>query len=82
MDTGEHMDKWLGIPKDGKVNTSTAQILAMLYDFQTELHKEVLTKQITSLREFQKKYPAVTSADFQTFLIGYQSALDNLNIKP
>jgi C4-type Zn-finger protein len=30
-----------------------------------------------ALREFQKKYPSVTSGDLQTFILGWQAAQSN-----
>ena len=30
-----------------------------------------------ALREFQKKYPSVTSGDLQTFILGWQEAQSN-----
>ena len=32
-----------------------------------------------ALNEFKKQYPTVTSADLQTFILGWQAAMNSLN---
>lgn len=38
--------------------------------------KLLITNKRRALEMFQKRYPSSTSADFQTFLIGYQACMD------
>ncbi len=36
----------------------------------------LMSKQSSSLKAFQRQYPAITSADMQSWLLGYQAAID------
>jgi hypothetical protein len=38
-------------------------------------------KLIIALQDFKKKYPSITSADMQTFIIGWQEAIKNCIVK-
>lgn len=44
IDYGKHMEKWLGASADGSVETTTTQILAMLYDLEKEVMSPDLSK--------------------------------------
>jgi hypothetical protein len=59
-----------------------SQIPERILDQAKEMEKEQRLNQNKTelndaLREFQKKYPSVTSGDLQTFILGWQAAQSN-----
>jgi len=47
------------------------------YNETYESNVSIKTELNDALREFQKKYPSVTSGDLQTFILGWQAAQSN-----
>ncbi len=76
--------EWLEfeINRRGPKEDNPPQWLKELYEQAKEMEKEQRLNQNKTelndaLREFQKKYPSVTSGDLQTFILGWQAAQSN-----